>query len=149
MSVSDSRFYMWRTIFAMAHADHEVTENEQKFMREALKDEKFSKKQREILEQDIETPQNAADMFMQIEEQEDRSRFFYYARMLCWCDGQFDEQEQEIIIRLKKIHVQNIDFERLMRSLDMELAEEEKKMLLLDMNDEEHPLRKFLKRFRS
>ena len=149
MSVSDSRFYMWRTIFAMAHADHQVTENEQSFMRDALKGEKFSKKQRQILEEDIKSPQNAADMFLKIDEQEDRSRFFYYARMLCWCDGQFDEQEQEIIIRLRQLHAKNIDFDRLLKSLDMVLEEEQKEMLVEDMRKEDHLLKKFLRRFRS
>lgn len=145
--VSESRFYMWRAIFAMAHADHEVSPKEQGFMRNVLDTENFDRQQRVILERDIETPQDPTDMFMQIAEQEDRSRFFYYARMLCWCDGSFDEQEQEIMLRLKSLHVRNVDFERMMGALDMELADEHKDMLAQDMSIEGHALRKFMRRF--
>lgn len=147
--VSQSRFYMWRAIFALAHADHEVSDNEQGFMRDALKAESFSREQRRVLEQDIEVGQNPGDMFAKIAEQEDRSRFFYYARMLCWCDGHFDEQEQEIMQRLTRAHIENIDFPRLLESLDMELEEEIRQMLIADMGKQDHPLLKFLKRLKQ
>ncbi|MCB9991133.1 MAG: TerB family tellurite resistance protein [Rhodospirillales bacterium] len=146
--VTESQFYMWRAIFALAHADHEVTTEERKFMYGVLNNENFSNKQRLTLENDIERPQDVAEMFMSIAEQEDRSRFFYYARMLCWADGNFDEQEQEIMLVLKKLHVRNVDFVKMLDKVDMELDDGQKDMLTEDMKDG-NPLISFLKRMRS
>ena len=143
--VPESRFYMWRTIFAMVHADHEVTAEERKFVYNILNNENFSDEQRRILEQDIENPQDISEMFMQISDQQDRSRFFYYARMLCWCDGNFDEQEQEIMLKLKKLHVRNVDFLKI-DTVDMELDEEQKVSLQQDMQSD-NPIVRFFRRF--
>ena len=118
-------------------------------MRNALRAEDFSREQRRILEQDIEAAQNPGEMFAKIEEQEDRSLFFYFARMLCWCDGHFDEQEQEIMQLLTRMHIADINFPRLLESLDMELEEEIRQMLAEDMKEADHPLLGFLRRFRK
>ena len=42
-NVSESRFYMWRAIFALAHADHIVTDEEYRFMQKALDTENFQR----------------------------------------------------------------------------------------------------------
>ncbi len=146
--VPESRFYMWRTIFAMAHADDEVTKDELDFMYDVLESEPFSKEQRRILEDDINDPQDIGDAFMKIADQEDRSRFFYYARMLCWSDGNFDEQEQAIILKLRSLHARNVDFDRVLETVDMQLDDKHKSMLAEDMK-EGHALANFFKRFKS
>lgn len=128
--VSNSRLYMWRAIFAMAHADDIVTEEEKKYLQTILSSEPFSAEQRKILESDINSAQDIADMFINIDEQNDRSQFFYHARMLVWSDGDFGEQEQKIITRLKQTHVRTVDFDQIMKSLDLKLDEEQKVKLV-------------------
>jgi uncharacterized membrane protein YebE (DUF533 family) len=145
--VDESRFYMWRSIFAMAHADGVVTNEESMFMQDTLNSEDFSQEQRIILERDMQTPQDPLEMFMQVENQEDRSRFFYLARMLCWSDGNFDEQEQEILLRLKSVHVRNVDINEMIGHVDMELANEDKDRLKDDMKSK-NPFSRFLSRLR-
>ena len=147
--VSESQFYMWRTVFAMAHADHVVTEDERQFMHRILCEERFSAEQRGVLERDMETPQDVSDMFMQIGEQEDRSRFFYFARMMCWSDGNFDEQEQKIMLALKSIHVRNIDFDKVMENVDLEIDEDYRKQITEDMSGSGNPFASFFRRFKS
>ena len=39
--VSESRFYMWRTLFSVAHADNVVTDEEIAFMAHILEDINF------------------------------------------------------------------------------------------------------------
>ncbi len=95
--ISQSRFYMWRAVFAMAHADHEISPKEQAFMRAALDKENFTREQRAVLESDIEESQSPGDMFMQIAEQEDRSRFFYYARMLESVEIELADNHREML----------------------------------------------------
>ncbi len=146
-AVNDSRFYMWRAVFALAHADHTVTKDEREFMYNVLHSEAFSKEQRHILEDDILDPQDVTAMFMQIADQEDRSRFFYYARMLCWCDGNFDAQEQEIVLKLKRLHVRNVNIDNMMEHIDMALDDADKDALAEDMRKGTNPLAAFFRRF--
>ncbi len=61
-----------------------------------------------MLEQDIEQGQSIAEMFALITAQKDRSRFFYFARMLFWCDGDFAEQEQKILTALAKTNFDSL-----------------------------------------
>ena len=107
--VCDDELYMWRAIVAMAHADNVVTPEEVVFMKEMVKGSALSREQLEILEDDLRNPKDPADMFFRINDPKYRSRFFNYARMLCWCDGDFGAQEQEIITILQRDQARNID----------------------------------------
>lgn len=124
--LSTSQFYMWRAVFAMAHADDVITDDERDFMYKAIGNHAFSDFQKDILLNDIENKQDIASMFSFITEQEDRSKFFYYARMLCWSDGDFDTQEQEILTRLKRSYLQNVDFDKIMQDVSLELDDDDK-----------------------
>ncbi|MFN3827904.1 MAG: hypothetical protein ACK4NR_09815 [Micavibrio sp.] len=130
--VSESRFFMWRAVFGMAHADDVVTDEEKKYLRNILATEPFSPDQKRALESDINHPQDIAEMFINIEDQNDRSQFFYHARMLVWSDGDFGEQEQKIITRLKQTHVRTVDFDQIMSNLDLKLDEDQKAKIAED-----------------
>lgn len=127
--MNESRFYMWRAVFAMAHADRVVTAEEKSFLYKVLGDHDFSAEQRAILEADIDTAQDIGAMFSKIASQDDRSKFFYYARALVWCDGDFGEQEQKIMIALRKSHVETVDFDAIGDTMDFELDESERDAL--------------------
>jgi uncharacterized membrane protein YebE (DUF533 family) len=130
--MSESRFYMWRAVFAMAHADDVVTTEERKYLKGILSREPFTDEQRKILEQDIEQAQDIAEMYLKIEDQNDRSQFFYHARMLVWSDGDFGEQEQKIIMRLKHNHVRTVDFDQLIQDMDLSLDDDQKARIVKD-----------------
>lgn len=130
--MSESRFYMWRAVFAMAHADNIVTTEEKKYLNGILSTEPFSEEQKKTLRQDMDEPQDIADMFIKIEDQNDRSQFFYHARMLVWSDGDFGEQEQKIMMRLKQTHVRTVDFDQLFKDLDLSLDEDQKVRIAQD-----------------
>lgn len=102
-SVSASRFYMWRAVVAMAHADGIVTPHEVNFLQEQMKDVPLSEGQMQTLAGDISVPQNIAAMFGQITNSHDKSDFFKLARVLSWSDGDFDAQEQHILEVLEKV----------------------------------------------
>lgn len=119
--VSDSKFYMWRTLFAIAHADDVVTDEELRFMTEAIEDVGFSPVQKEILRKDISTPQDITEMFRKIEDTKDQAAFFKFARSIVWIDGDYGEEEQEIMLKLKREHVKNVNIDDLVGGLDIEL----------------------------
>jgi len=121
VGVTDSELNMWRAIFACAHADDVVTQEERRFLRKALNSEPFSDAQRAVLEQDIEVKQEIGAMFKLITDQKDRSKFFYFARMLFWCDGDFAEQEQKILTALAKEHFDTVKVEEISRAAKFEL----------------------------
>lgn len=147
--VSQSRFFMWRAIFSMAHADQKVAEEEREFMLKALKEQPFSQDQRRILEQDIAQPQDIAEMFAGIENQDDRSRFFYFARMLMWCDGDFNRQEQRILTELERAQLKSANFSTIDTSA-IHLDDEWKEWLDDDMRKSKgHVWDNFLRRFGS
>lgn len=133
--VSESKFYMWRAVFALAHADHIVTEEEQKFMVRILATEGFSEEQETILRQDMETAQEVGNMFLKVGDPEDRSQFFYFARMLLWSDGDFAQQEQKLLTELGKDHFKSVDFDHMLGTVDMELEDNHKEWLVEDMKD--------------
>lgn len=124
--ISDSQFYMWRTIFAVAHADDVVTNGEIRFMVEALEDVPFTEEQRRILTNDIAEPQDIEAMFEKISEPRDQAEFFGYARKLVWADGDFGKAERDILLKLKAIHVKNVDVDDLIGGVKMELEDDER-----------------------
>lgn len=123
-TVTESQFFMWRTLFAVAHADGVVADEEVRFMAEALEDVPFSEEQRAILNEDIRKAQNAEDMFLGITEAQDRAAFFKYARTLVHIDGEYGASEQAVMLRLKEIHLKQTDVDSLIGSVGLELEEE-------------------------
>lgn len=121
--VSDSEFHMWRALFAMVHGDGIVTPEERDFMWQTIEDNDFSEDQLYTLKKEMSDPAGIDLMFKLITEPKDRSRFFDLARVLCWCDGDFDEQEQLIISRLKRIHLKTVNFDEIIGEVELELEQ--------------------------
>ncbi len=122
--VSDSLFYMWRTLFALAHADEVVTSEEVRFMAEALEDIAFSEEQRHILNDDIRYAQDIEDMFIKVTDLSDQAYFFELAREMVWKDGEYGEEEQAIMLKLQTIHVQDVNLDDLVGNVDLAFEEE-------------------------
>lgn len=133
--LSESRFNMWRAVFAMAHADDIITEQEDAFMREAIAKYPFSENQKEILELDITKKQHVGACFAKIIEQQDRSDFFTFARLLVWCDGDFDEQEQFILTELKKVHISTLDFQTMVKDVKLSFEDDEQEQMKKRMRE--------------
>ena len=119
--ITQSQFYMWRTLFAVAHADDVVTEDEVKFMAQILEDINFSDAQRLILKEDITDPKDCEQMFDHITEQKDRTAFFNFAHDLVWVDGDFGSEEQSIMVKLHQKHYKETDVDDLIGNVSLEL----------------------------
>ncbi|MCB1721440.1 MAG: TerB family tellurite resistance protein [Rhodospirillales bacterium] len=111
--VSESRFYMWRAVFALAHIDRVVTDEEKALAGRYLESVPFSEEQKAVLRQDLIDAQDIEEMFEQIDDPADQSEFFGFARLMVWCDGDFDQQEEEIFDRIKGIQMERINPEAL------------------------------------
>ena len=123
--VTESQFYMWRTLFAVAHADNVVTDEEVRFMAEALEDVPFSVEQRDILNQDAKTPQDMEAMFVKISDVKDQAAFFKFAHELVHIDGDYGIEEQEVMLKLKELHLRCSNLDDLVGNVSLELENEE------------------------
>lgn len=103
-ALGESRFYMWRAVVAMIHADGVVTPHELAFVHDYMKDLELSEEQKSIIHEDTEQPQLVHEMFGKIQDVQDRKEFFALARALSWCDGDFDAQEAKILEHLEQNH---------------------------------------------
>ncbi|MCC6597966.1 MAG: TerB family tellurite resistance protein [Alphaproteobacteria bacterium] len=126
-ALTSSQFYMWRTLFAIAHADGVVSEEEVRFMAEALEDFPFSKTQRAILNEDVKHAQGIEVMFQGITDARDLAAFFKYARILVHIDGEFSESEQKIMQRLQEMRFKHADFDSLIGGADLDLELEDER----------------------
>lgn len=98
--ISDSRFHMWRAVFAMAHADGKITREEIEFVDHYLEKIPFSPAQKAALKDDLSNPRKVGDMLIGVTDADDRTDFFQFATMMAWSDGDYDIREQEIVERL-------------------------------------------------
>lgn len=122
--VTDSQFHMWRTLFALAHVDRYVSNDELRFMAEVLEDIPFSEEQKNILAQDIKTPQDVFEMYCKIENDTDRVEFFRFAHDMVWADGDFGPEEQKIMLKLQQEQVRRTDVGDLVGKIDLALEGE-------------------------
>jgi hypothetical protein len=129
-TLDESQFYMWRTLFALVHADHVVTREEQTFMESALDQLTLTDYQRSILVSDTMESADIAEMFKRITDQNDRVEFFRHARILVWCDGDFDQLEQEILAQLTRTHASDVDFDKLVSEVSMSFDDGEKGLVI-------------------
>lgn len=113
IKLTDSRLAMWRAVLAMAHTDGVVMPKEAEFGALYMDRAGASDEQREILREDLQNPQDPAEMFARIIEPSDKADFFEFARALLWCDGDFSAQEKAIVERLQKTHIDSLHPERL------------------------------------
>lgn len=123
--VSNSEYYMWRTLFALAHADHVVTDEEVRFMAEAMEDVPFNKEQHDQLLKDTKDPQDIEAMFSNISESRDQARFFKFAHELVHIDGDYGKEEQAIMLKLKEMHVRLTDVDDLVGDVGLEFEDDQ------------------------
>lgn len=122
--VNQSQFYMWRTLFAVAHADNIVTDEEIEFMAHILEDVQFSDEQTEILKDDILNAKDVELMFKNVTDQNDRVHFFDLARDLVWVDGDFGDEEQSVMIKLHRQHFKNTNVDDLIGHVPLSLEDD-------------------------
>lgn len=127
-TISDSRFFMWRCLFAISHADDVVTPEERSFMNRILSEEPMTDEQRETLKRDMGHGKDVRALFKHVTDQQDRSEFFDYARTLVWSDGDFSEEEQKLLVDLKRMHVQSVNFENFEKTTGLSLSDEDVEM---------------------
>lgn len=122
--INSSQFSMWRTLFAIAHADNVLAPGEIEYMAKVLEEVKFSPEQTETLKDDITNPKDIDLMFAGVTDVQDRIQFFDLARNLVWADGDFGQEEQSAMIKLKRAHFLKTDVDDLIGKVTLELEDD-------------------------
>ncbi|MGB4058276.1 MAG: hypothetical protein WBK77_09360 [Alphaproteobacteria bacterium] len=123
-SVTESEFYMWRTLFALTHVDGKVSSEELRFMVEAIEDVPFTEDQEKTLHDDIRNKQDIFEMFEKISNIKDQARFFQYASDITWADGDYSKAEQDVLLKLQVVHLKKTDVDDLIGTVKLEFADE-------------------------
>ena len=122
--ISESEFYMWRTIFSLAHADHVIAPEELRFMKKKLEELTLSLEQHDTLESDMTIAQNPTEMFAKITDQLDQAEFFKLARNLVLSDGDYHTSEQTVMAQLQDLQVIKTDVDKIVGTVILELEED-------------------------
>ncbi len=134
--ISDSRFYMWRTLFAIVHTDGIASQEEVRFMAETLEDVPFNAEQRAVLENDIYEPKDITKMFEGVTEAADQAEFFKFAQALVHVDGDYGVKEQEVMLQLQRAHLQKVSIDDLIGKVELAFEGESDKVAS-SINDDE------------
>lgn len=123
-AINQSKFYMWRTLFALVHADNVVTDEEISFMAQALEDIDFTYDQTEALKDDALNAKDIEEMFNGITDYDDRMQFFSLARDVVVVDGNFCSDEQSVMTKLFKENIKQSNTDELVGKINLELEED-------------------------
>ncbi len=102
--ISQSKFYMFRTLYSLLHADNIITDEELDFMKNVLEDVELSDEQSDIFYDDIKNPKDAVEMFKGITDDSDKSAFFSFAYDLVLTDGNYHTKEYKVIKSLQSLY---------------------------------------------
>lgn len=94
--ITESEFYKWRCLVALAHADHVVTPEEKNMIEFQLRQVSLSPDQLDILNSDMEEGKNIKPLYEKVTEMKDRKHLTQLAFTLFWSDSNFDESEKKI-----------------------------------------------------
>jgi len=116
-NLSDSRFHMWRAVFAMAHVDGEVTDDEVTFVENYLERVPFSDAHKEALRQDLSVPQKVSEMLAHVSDPADQSDFFQFSQMLVLADDDYSASEKAILERMRGAQADAVGTEDMLRKI--------------------------------
>ncbi len=94
--LSESEFYKWRCLVALAHADGKIALEEINMIKLQFRKQQFGAAQLKVLNQDLAQPQDFKTLYEHVTEKADREELLQLAHTLFWSDSDFDDAEQRL-----------------------------------------------------
>ncbi len=110
-NVSTSKFYMFRCLIVMAHADGEICDEERAYISAFINRLPFTQEQEEILEKDFEEAQPIGKLLTYINDPLYRGQVVYFARIMAYKDGELHPNEEALLERLNANATDGLDME--------------------------------------
>jgi uncharacterized membrane protein YebE (DUF533 family) len=119
--LSESAFYMWRCIIAVAHADGAVQDPELEYLNKTFagmeRDSALTQDQRQMLGEDLVTPQKIADLLKHVTDHGDRHQLIYFAALMAQSNGELDPGEEDIIRKISAGELKDVEVDQLVRDV--------------------------------
>jgi uncharacterized membrane protein YebE (DUF533 family) len=112
ISITDSRFAMWRAAVALAWVDGRMKHEEIELLNNSAQINAFTDEQKKIFENDLKTPLKLNDVFSQITDPRDRAHLINFARRLFHTDLDFSKSEEMVLKDLTDRHLQMLKSEK-------------------------------------
>ncbi len=125
---STSKFYMWRCVTAMAHADGMVHEAEETYLNRIFLNMRervgMPEEYYETLCSDLSTPQNVEDFLPHINDPVYRGQVVYFARLLAFKDGEMHPSEEQLLAKLHAVVTEGLDMEAIRKTVHENVQKE-------------------------
>lgn len=112
-SVNNSKFHMIRCMIAIAHVDGVFCGNEREYITTMVNRLPLDENQKNIIEQDFESPGDIAELYEEITEPVYRSEVVYFARLVAGRDGNIDSSEEAVVEKLRQSALSRVNMESL------------------------------------
>ncbi len=101
ITMTESKFNMWRVIVSLVHADGVVTQEERTLIQQYLEKIPFTAPQKQTLETELKKGgPKIDDLLEKVTLPADRALVVHFATVLCYRDGDFHPDEKKIIDKL-------------------------------------------------
>ena len=119
--LSESAFYMWRCIIAVAQADGAVQDAELEYLNKVFagmeRDSMLSRDQHETLGEDLVTPQNIGSLLKHVTDHGDRHQLVYFAALMAQSNGELDPGEEAIIRTISAGEMKDAETDQLIKDV--------------------------------
>ena len=96
------------------NSEYQETKEEQAFIHKFFETVPFSEAQKQQLFDELENAADINEIYPKITSPEDRGELILFARMMCWADGDFHHQEEEILEKINEKVLNKVDLDHLM-----------------------------------
>jgi uncharacterized membrane protein YebE (DUF533 family) len=134
---NENKFYMWRCVIALAHADGLIHHTEEAYLNKIFDNFKrlgLPEEDYEILQDDLVIKQKIEDLLPNITEAKYRGQVVYFARLLAFKDDKLHPSEQDLIEILHANALSEIDLEEIKKQVHENVETE---LTLHEMNIED------------
>ena len=117
MSLSESCFYKWRCLIALARVDARIDPSERQFFSNELnqlENEDISREQMMVLADDLKNPKQPEVFFFRVEDPIEKVDLLRMAYFLFVADDNFEIREQKVYEHLKKEIARSLDISEVM-----------------------------------
>lgn len=122
-----SKFYMWRCVITMAHADDLLHEDELEYLENVFSNMVrvgMSDEQLATLRDDLKTPHDVSEFLPLVEDPVYRGQIVYFARLLACKDGEFHPSEESLLAKLHVTVTEGLDVEGICEDVHRNVQQE-------------------------
>lgn len=101
VGVSQSKLHQLRAMISLAYVDGVFAPEEREMIEGLMAKESLSQEQIDILHADMETPPELMEMYLHIDDEQDRDTLLPMAYDLFWSDGDYNPEEKDAFELLK------------------------------------------------